>query len=348
VIEKVARSDFNVGASVCSGRPAAANTYAIAGRSICVEADETWAAELFDRHFSAWHFKRTSHAPAPSATIQVFDSPPPALPPGLESFELAHGGRCHTDGLTYHLAYDGSLVNVGVGAANAVEVFVGRVASSRSAAALARLVFDAAAAAARRCGLYELHAACVVEPQSGAGVLFAGPSGSGKSTLAAQLAAAGWGYLSDDKLLLYREGDSARVHALRRAFSVTEQTISAGGLGGFGRALNAPAPFEPSKRRFDPAEVFPAGLISDSAPSAVIFPSVADESRSRAERLGQRETMARLIRLCPWAGYDRPAARGHLEALSRLAKGCTAYSLCAGRELLGDAARTAAFVASLL
>ena len=58
--------------------------------------------------------------------------------------------------------------------------------------------------------------------------------------------------------------------------------------------------------------------------------------------------MALLIRLCPWASYDRPSARGHLGALSLLAKGCAAYRLRAGRDLLGDAARTAAFVASLL
>ena len=58
--------------------------------------------------------------------------------------------------------------------------------------------------------------------------------------------------------------------------------------------------------------------------------------------------MALLIRMCPWASYDRAAARGHLEALSRLARGCPAYRLRAGADLLGDAARTARFVAALL
>jgi hypothetical protein len=58
--------------------------------------------------------------------------------------------------------------------------------------------------------------------------------------------------------------------------------------------------------------------------------------------------MALLIRLCPWAAYDRASARGHLRALSRLAKYCRAYSLRAGTDLLGDAARTADFVAALL
>lgn len=337
-----------VSPSETRSRPALACSYTVAGRSICVEASEAWAAELFARHFSGWHFKPAAAAASPSATIRVFDSQPPPLPFGLESFGLASGGLCHTDGLTYHLAHDGSLVSVGSGATSAVEVFVGRAASSRTEAALARLVFEATAAAARRCGLYEIHAACVVEPVRGAGLLFAGPSGSGKSTLAAQLAAAGWGYVSDDKLLLYGEGDAARVHALRRAFSVTEQTISAGGIEGFERALTRPAAFDAAKRRFDPTEVFPEGFVERYAPSAVCFPSVADEPLSRAERIGQREAMALLIRLCPWAAYDRPSARGHLEALARLAKGCVAFRLRAGRDLLGDAARNAAFIASLL
>lgn len=329
-------------------RPALRVFYAVAGRTFCVEARETWVAELFERHFSGWHFQRSGATEKPSATIRVFDAGPPHAPSGLESFELASGGRCHTDGLTYHLAYDDSLVSIGCGAANEVEVWLGEHALARREESLARLVFSAAMAAARRCGLYELHAACAVEPANGAGVLFLGPSGAGKSTLTAQLAAAGWGYLSDDSLLLRADGEATEVHALRRAFSVTEQTINAGSLAGFEHALDAPMPFDPSKRRFDPLEVFPRGYAGRCVPTAIIFPSVTSGPSSRAERLGQSEAMARLIRLCPWAAYDRASARGHLAALSRLAKNCRAYSLRAGLDLLGDAARTAHFVAALL
>jgi hypothetical protein len=329
-------------------RPATVSFYTVAGRSICVEADGVWAAELFDLHFSGWHFERSGATPKPSASVRVFNTPPPRLPRGLESFELSSGGRCHTDGLAYHLAYGDSLVSVGCGAATSIKVWVGSGESSRRDAALARLVFNAAMAAARRCGLYELHAACVVEPARGAGVLLLGPSGTGKSTLTAQLASAGWGYLSDDSLLLYENGGRALVHALRRAFSVTVQTISAGSLAGFEDSLTGPLPFDPSKRRFDPLEVFPGGYAESCAPSAIFFPEVTNEPGSRAERLGQGEAMALLIRMCPWASYDRAAARGHLSALSRLARSCDAYRLHAGTDLYGDAARTARYVAALL
>lgn len=329
-------------------RPALKSFYTVAGRTFCVEARESWAAELFRRHFSGWHFQRSGAGADASATIRVFDAAPPPLPAGLDSFEVASGGRCYTDGLTYHLEYDGSRVSVGGADGAQVEVFVGAHESSRREGPLARLVFSATTAAARRSGLYELHAACAVEPSSGAGVLFLGPSGAGKSTLTAQLATNGWGYLSDDSLLLRADGDATEVHALRRAFSVTEQTINAGSLAGFEHALHPPAPFDPSKRRFDPLEIFPRGYAGSCAPTALVFASITSEPSSRAEALGQGEAMARLIRLCPWAAYDRASARGHLGALSRLARNCRAYRLRAGADLLGDAARTAAFVAALL
>ena len=83
------------------------------------------------------------------------------------------------------------------------------------------------------------------------------------------------------------------------------------------------------------------------APRLLVFPSVTHAAETRAERLSQAETMARLLRMCPWSCYDRPAARAHLGLLSRLARQCVAFDLFAGRDLLGDFGRTAALVASL-
>jgi hypothetical protein len=335
-----------VSASQQFARPAHVNTYSVAGLSLWVESDEAWIADAFDRQFSGSHLQPSPRNGEPSTTIRIFDSPPPALPLGLESFAVAEGGRCFTDGSFYYIAHDDSLVSIECDARATVKVWLG--ASALSGGALARLFFTAAAAAVRRCGLYELHAGCVVEPASSTGVVLVGPSGSGKSTLTAQLAADGWGYLSDDSLLLCHRHELPEVHALRRVFAVTEQAIDAGGLLEVGNHLGEPMALDPAKRRFDPFEAFPHQFVESCAPSTVVFPDVAKVTGSTAERLTQPEAMAALIHLCPWASYDRVAARGYLAALSALARSCAAYRLHLGLDVFGDSVRTSSLLRSLL
>jgi hypothetical protein len=58
--------------------------------------------------------------------------------------------------------------------------------------------------------------------------------------------------------------------------------------------------------------------------------------------------MSSLIRLCPWATFDRIAAPGYLQALSHLVRRCAAHKLDVGKDLFGDAAATAGFIGGLL
>src|SRR5207248_2357570 len=98
----------------------------------------------------------------------------------------------------------------------------------------ARLQVDATAAPAAAADLYSLltvaaallladlgralvHAAAVVAPDGGAWLL-AGDARSGKSTTCATLAAAGWGYLSDDQVVLAPREDGVEVEGWLRPF----------------------------------------------------------------------------------------------------------------------------------
>lgn len=348
-MENVISPDQYAGALTNSGRPALADTYAVAGRFVYVEAGDPEAAELFRRFYAGWHFARLEapEAPAPDTTIRVNPGAPPPPPSGLEAFETAGGGFCHTDGRTYIFERDGSAVRA-VGGRRGVEVWVGQGAASRERSALARLVFEATMVALRRCGLFELHAAGVVEPESGGGFLVVGPSGSGKSTLATQLASAGWRYLSDDALLLRGGVELVEACALRREFAVTEQTVAAGVLEGFEDLLNEPVPFDPLKRRFKPHTIFPEGFAESCVPRALFFPVITNEPESSARRLTQAETMRGLLRMCPWACYDRPAAATHLGLLARLARQAAGFELFAGRDLLGDAEHSSDYLRGLL
>lgn len=348
-MENVTSPDAYPGAVADSGRPALAETYAVAGRFVCVEAPDPESAELFRRFFAGWHFARVegAGAPAPDATICVSPEAPPPPPEGLEAFETAGGGLCRTDGRTYVFERDGSAVRA-VGGRSGVEVWIGRGTESRERSALARLVFESTMVALRRCGLFELHAAGVVEPLSGGGYLVVGPSGSGKSTLATQLASVGWRYLSDDALLLRGDSELVEACALRREFAVTEQTVAAGVLEGFEVLLGEPVPFDPLKRRFKPHDVFPEGFAESCVPRAIFFPVITNEPASGARRLTQAETMRGLLRMCPWACYDRPAAAAHLGLLARLARQAAGFELRAGRDLLGDAEHSADYLRGLV
>jgi hypothetical protein len=326
-------------------RPAFADFYAVAGRFICVEAREESAAEAFRRYFVGWHVEPLPRAyasdvnnvPRTDARIVIHtDEEPPRAPDSFDSFEVAGGGVCRTDGRTYFIEADGSTVRVGPNSPALVEVWMGRGRAASDAAASARLVFNASMTALRRCGLYELHAAGVVEPESGAGVLFVGPSGSGKSTTATQLATAGWQYLSDDTLLISDAGERVEARALRRVFAVSRPTVASGVLSGREEFLSKPVPFDPHKMRFEPQSIFPGGFRETCAPRVLFFPVLTRERESSTRALSQAEAMARLIRMCPWAGYDAPAARAHLGVLARLARQAEAHELRACTDLLGD------------
>lgn len=343
------RPDPTGGAIVETERPALADYYAVAGRFVSVESGDPESAELFRRYFAGWHFARVegAEASAPDASIHVSPGAPPPPPAGLEAFETAGGGCCHTDGRTYIFERDGSGVRA-QGGRRGVEVWIGQTPASRERSALARLVFEATMVALRRCGLFELHAAGLVEPESGGGFLVVGPSGSGKSTLATQLASAGWRYLSDDALLLRGGPELVEAYALRREFAVTEQTVAAGVLEGFESLLHEPMPFDPHKRRFKPHVVFPEGFADSCVPRAIFFPVITNEPVSRARRLTQAETMRGLLRMCPWACYDRPAAATHLGLLARLARQAAGFELHAGRDLLGDAVYSSNYLRTLM
>lgn len=339
--------------SICElERPAFADSYAVAGRSICVESRDESAAEAFRSYFDGWHVERLTRASAhthdTSARIVLrTDEEPPRAPDTFESFEVAGGGVCRTDGRTYFFEVDGSTVRVGYESPALVEVWIGSGEtlndSGNDAGASARLVFNASMTAMRRCGLYELHAAGAVEPETGAGLLFVGPSGSGKSTTATQLAAAGWQYLSDDTLLLCDAREGVEARALRRVFAVSQPTAATRSLAGREEHLSAPAHFDPEKLRFEPESIFPGGFRESCAPRLVFFPVLTREPESHTRRLSQAEAMARLIRMCPWAGYDRPSARAHLGVLARLARQAESHELRAGTDLIGDPAHASRF-----
>lgn len=299
-------------------RPASRSFYTVAGRFLFFEAADLRLAHLVQQLFAGWQLTPVP-PPQSDAEIEIrffADEPGPGIPPDLTQFDVAEGGRCYSDANAYYLQFSNSLMLLRHDAPVRVDVWLKQAPESVDAE-LARVTSFAVCAALRRFGLFEVHSAGVVEPQSREGVLIIGPSGSGKSTLTFQLATAGWPYLSDDEVLLSVEGGDVEARGFRSFF-----------------AMRDGAEF---RNIFEPAGVFSSARVSQVRPRWLLFTAISGESETRFVKLTQADTMTRLIRACPWATYDTTVAGANLDVLSRLARQVTAFDLAAGADLLQPA-----------
>jgi len=291
-------------------RPASQSFYAVAGRFLFVESLERDLAPLIDRLFAGWQLTPVS-SPERLPDIRITFSgcaTLPSVPAGLNEFEVAAGGHCYVSDDGHYLKFARSLLHLQNDGHVSVEV----LATDITNVELARVTSFAVCAALRRFGLFELHSGGVVLPDSEAGVLIIGPSGSGKSTLTLQLVSAGWSYLSDDEVLLSAGDGQVEARGFRGFFALADGPTSA--------FKNC---FEPEGTR-----------IEQAVPRFLLFTTITGESHTQLHELSQAETMARLIRACPWATYDTAVAGPNLELLSKLARQAKGFDLSAGTDLL--------------
>lgn len=301
-------------------RPASQRFYTVAGRFLFIEAGDLRLAQLVQQLFAGWQLTPIS-PPSREADIELkffCDEPRPEIPPNLNRFDIAEGGRYYAGANGCFLQFDNSLMRLRQDGPVQVEVWFTRIPQIGDAE-LARVTSFAVCAALRRFGLFDVHSAAVVDPESGAGILIVGQSGSGKSTLAFQLASAGWPYLSDDEVLLSLKDEMVEARGFRSFFAMRD-TAGAG-----------------FKNVFEPADVFESELVSQVVPRWLLFSAVSGDEKTRFVELPQAETMKRLIRACPWATYDTTIAAANLELLSRLARQVKAFALAAGADLLEPA-----------
>jgi len=345
-MERLARPDAGAGTPAFSKRPTVADFYEIAGRFLLFESPDGVLPSGLARLLKGFYFAPADNGAGtlPDATIRFQRSPfLPAIPDAFDSFEVSDGGRCYTDGKVYLFEFDRCRVVVNPSPARRVEVLM-RQELDLERAEHVQVFNYAISAALRRCGLYELHSAAVIEPRGQTGVLFVGPSGSGKSTFTLQLAAGGWRFLTDDILLLSETGEAVAAQPLRRAFAVTDTTVSASGHPGLREAVTTLDRFDASKKRFAPRDFFPGGFASTCTPRVIFFPVIAARDRSTVRELSRSEAMIKLVRMCPWACYDHGTGGDHLRTLGTLAKQCQTFELLAGQDLLHDPARVSTLV----
>ena len=307
----------------------------VAGQSVTFACPDRRTAEKVTRLVAGWHFAVRADDPASAFTIELSRDAVPPMRSGPADFAV-HQGECFSEGDSWCLTTSDSWMRVHPLAKRRVEVSIG-AETERSSTAFARLLFYATQAALRQCGLYELHTAAVMAPGREEGVLFIGASGSGKTTLAMRLTAAGWSNIADDLVLIREDARGAEAFAFRKVFAATETTLEACPTPGVEEATREPNAFEPSKRRLDPEVLFPGRFVSSCTPAALVFPVITGKAQTETQPIAAPDALTRLLKMCPWASYDRAVARPHLSALARLARQCASYTLLAGTDLLYDA-----------
>ena len=318
-------------------RPALTEVYTIAGRRISIDTIDAWSAQAVSDIFSGWFLKPVPTRDDQNAGITLRVRPgvaPPHIPHELPHFQINEGGTCHTDGQKLHLRFNDSLVNIGPDATQPIEIWIARRYEPGSKI-LTQIVSQAFSAALRRLDLYEFHSAAVLPPHHDKAILIAGASGSGKTTLTTQLVAHGWNYLTDDTLLLDSTVDGLEVHVLRKFFALTSETIAALQLSSLKTVRFG------TKARVTPQALFPAKQIDRAKPGAIFFPTLTRKAVTELRKLTASESMTRLLRLCPWASYDKPTAGKHLGVLHRLAETCVAFDFLAGTDVLENRSLTA-------
>jgi hypothetical protein len=308
--------------------------YLVAGRIILIETFDEGTQRAVSEVFSSWFFELLPpHINAdPNATIRIhFGVHLANIPPNLESFEITCGGRCFTNERQYYLKFDDAQIVFGTH--SHVDFWVAKT-YDRSSTAFVQLLSQALAPALRRSGVFEIHSAGVISPKSKSAIMIAGTSGSGKSTLTTQLASLGWSYLSDDILLLTEGGEELELRGLRRFFALTSDTLAAVGLPAINGEVNL-------KHRVVPQDHFSRAPLEQSKPGAIVFPKLTSQQMSHISNLTASETMSKLLRLCPWASYDKGTSIEHLRMLGRLANSASGFELLAGTDILNDSKLTA-------
>ena len=190
-------------------------------------------------------------------------------------------------------------------------------------------------------GFYGLHAAALVRKDS-RGVLVAGGSGSGKSTLAIALIRQGWGYLSDDAIVLRARPEGIEALALRRHMYVEDATADAYQDLGLGeeRADRRGG----RRRRVRVEAAHSAQRTVACIPRVVLLPRIVRRARSAVTPIGRVPALQRLLEQSGPQLFERRDTGDRLSVLKSLLDQCAAYEFRAG----ADVARDPVAVAELL
>jgi len=185
----------------------------------------------------------------------------------------------------------------------------------------------------RTLGLFSLHAAGLLTPD-GMGVLIVGSSGSGKSTLTIGLIRKGWGYLSDDAVLLRKHSDVVEVLAMRRHCFIDAQTPV--DYSDFRLGEMVPDAMSGQRQRVYVDETYPGQAVSTCVPQVLVFSRIVPEPNSTLQPMSRVDALKNLLTESAPQLFDQFTMAQHMEVLKTLLSQTKTYELRAGLDLHRD------------
>jgi len=193
----------------------------------------------------------------------------------------------------------------------------------------------------RPLGIYSLHAAGLAT-KDGEGVLVVGPSGSGKSTLAIGLIRAGWGYLSDDAVLLRAGSQGVEALACRRSFYI--DAVRSGDYSGLWVGDEEPDSAGGRHCRLGIREAYPKQERARCLPRIVLFTRIIGQNQSTLNPVDRVHALGVLLSQSAPQLFDRCTMEPHLELLKNLLQQTQTYELNAGSDLYREPAKLVALI----
>jgi len=183
---------------------------------------------------------------------------------------------------------------------------------------------------------YSLHAAGIVS-RSGSALLIVGGSGCGKSTLTIELIRQGWGYLSDDAVLLRVQPAGVVALPLRTKFYVDAE--AAASYQDIPLGEEVPDTAGRHRRRIRIEDVYPEQHMSEGVPHVLLFSKIVSRAKSTLVPVDRIVALNHLLAGSGPQLFDRGSMARHLGLLKQLVQQAAAYELRAGLDLHRDPAK---------
>jgi len=191
-----------------------------------------------------------------------------------------------------------------------------------------------------RYGYYDLHGAGLTNGRND--YLLLGPSGSGKSNLSLNLVRKGWGYASDDALVINGNESDISVLSFRKQFYI--DSVLTEHFPELNCEIQNHGQIKSEKYFIDLEKVWPGRFQQQLVPDKVVFCRVSNGENSKIRPISKKDALLRLLPQSVSVFFNQAFAKKQIDVLKRLIQQTNCYQLDAGLDVYNDAQKAASIL----